>query len=598
MEPFKIFTPAGILGYGYDLWEFWHTVEEEKPAAIILDGGSTDPGPYMLGTGKTICSRASYERDLKPMLHVCSQYGIKLLVGSAGGAGTNAQVDWLVDVIAGLSKEKGYSFNVSTIKFNEDRDTMIAKVQAGEVYSCSSSPPLEAKDVQNAKSIVAQMGAEPWIKALESDPDIIISGRSYDPSPFIAYSMYRGVQVDPAWHMGKIMECGGLCAVPKGRSMMAVMYQDCFDLVPTNPNERCTPLSVAAHTFYEKTRPDQLPGPGGVLHLENATYEQLSDGKSVRVRGSKFVPTPRYQIKLEGVQEIGFRTIFIGGFRDPILIRQIDSFLDIVRSMTEEAFPALNEQDGPKLVFHVYGKDAVMGPLEPAQVTTHELGVLGEVLAQSQEEADAIAAYARVTCLHIPYDGQVATGGNLASPLTPLETSLGPVYKFTIYHVMDIDDPVSWFPIEKLVVGSRKDQTNGHTNGTNGVNGHGLKPPAARKQPPKKNVPAGPTTIAELAKVVRSKNAGPFEITLDILFDTAEDFKRVRESHALNREIIKSHYKVTDKDIITCMFFEPALGWKCTLKRPWPQGTFGERDTFGTQQHGPLLDIGIKGVAE
>lgn len=477
MEPFKIFTPAGIIGYGFDLWEFWNTVENEKPAAIIIDGGSTDPGPYMLGTGKTICSRASYERDLKPMLQACSQYGIKLLIGSAGGAGTNEQVDWLVNVVADLSKAKGYSFNVSTIKFNEDRDTMITKLNTGEIHSCSSSPPLELKDIENAKVIVAQMGAEPWMKALESNPDIIISGRSYDPAPFAAFSMYRGVEVDPAWHMGKIMECGGLCAVPKGRSMMAVMYEDSFDLVPTNPNERCTPLSVAAHTFYEKTRPDRLPGPGGILHLDSATYEQL-DSQSVRVRGSQFVPTPRYQIKLEGVQQIGFRTIFIGGIRDPTLIGQIDSFLDTVRSMTEEAFPALNDQDGPKLVFHVYGKNAVMGPLEPAAVSTHELGILGEVLAESQDQADAIAAYARVTVLHIAYEGQVNTGGNLASPLTPLETSLGPVYKFTLYHVMDIDDPVSWFPIQNLKVGDQI-QTNGHANG---VNGHGLQPPA-RKQP-------------------------------------------------------------------------------------------------------------------
>lgn len=490
MEPFKIFTPAGIIGYGYDLWEFWNTIENEKPAAIVIDGGSTDPGPYMLGTGKTICSKASYERDLRPMLQACSQYGIKLLIGSAGGAGTNAQVDWLVGVVSELSKEKGYSFNVSTIKFKEDRDTMLTKLRAGEIHSCSSSPVLEIKDIQDAKVIVAQMGAEPWMKALGSDPDIIISGRSYDPAPFAAFSMHRGVEVDPAWHMGKIMECGGLCAVPKGRSMMAVMYKDSFDLVPTNPNERCTPLSVAAHTFYEKTRPDRLPGPGGVLHLDNATYEQLADGKSCRVRGSQFVPTPRYQIKLEGVQQIGFRTVFIGGIRDPTLIQQIDSFLETVRSMTEEAFPALNEQDGPKLVFHVYGKNAVMGPLEAATVSTHELGILGEVLAESQDLADAIAAYARVTVLHIAYEDQVNTGGNLALPLTPLEQSLGEVYKFTLYHVMDIDEPVSWFPIQNLVVGSQKEQTtNGHTNGhTNGVNLQGLQPPP-RKQPRRTFVP-------------------------------------------------------------------------------------------------------------
>lgn len=486
MEPFKIFAPAGILGYGFDLAEFWHCIEHERPAAIVLDGGSTDPGPYMLGTGRTICSKASYMRDLKPILQACSQYGIKLLTGSAGGGGTNGQVDWLVDIVHEMSNEVGYYFKVSTIKFDEDRDQFKAKVRSGEMHSCSSSPPLQIEDIQNAEVIVAQMGAEPWMKALEGDPDIIISGRSYDPAPFAAFSMYRGVQEATAWHMGKICECGGLCAVPKARSIMAVMHEDSFELVPTSLSERCTPLSVAAHTFYEKTRPDQLPGPGGILHLDDTTYDQLPDGKSVRVRGSRFVPTPRYQLKLEGVEQIGYRTIFIGGIRDPIHIREIDAFLQTVREWTEEAFPELNAENGPKLAFHVYGRDAVMGPLEPSRANTgHEIGLMGEVLADSQESADAIAAFARVTVLHAPYPGQINTGGNLALPLTPLEQSVGPVFKFSIYHLMDVDDPVALFPIETCEVGSQKLQ-NGGTNGVNGVNGHAPRKQAQRPAPMRK----------------------------------------------------------------------------------------------------------------
>jgi len=143
--------------------------------------------------------------------------------------------------------------------------------------------------------------------------------------------MYHGVQPGVAWHMGKIMECGGICAVPKGRSMIATMRKDSFDLTPLSPKERCTPLSVAAHTLYEKTRPDRLPGPGGVLVLDGAVYQQLTD-KTVRIYGAEFMPTP-YQVKLEAVEKLGYRTIFIGGIRDPILIGQIDEFLSQVRAL-------------------------------------------------------------------------------------------------------------------------------------------------------------------------------------------------------------------------------------------------------------------------
>lgn len=97
----------------------------------------------------------------------------------------------------------------------------------------------------------------------------------------------------------------------------------------------------------------------------------------------------------------------------------------------------------------------------------------------------------------------------------------------------------------------------------------------------------------DIAKVVRSKNSGPFELTLDVMFDERPSYERVRRADLLTNGMIKRLYNVEDKDIITNMFFEPALAWKCTLKRPWAQGSFGERDTLGTQQHAPLLTLKV-----
>jgi hypothetical protein len=172
------------------------------------------------------------------------------------------------------------------------------------------------------------------------------------------------------------------------------------------------------------------------------------------VSGSRFVPSPSYQIKLEGAEQIGYRTVYIGGIRDPILIDGIDAFLETVKKTTKEAFPDFETPDGPRLIFHVYGKNAVMGPMETAFSNPHELGVMGEVVASSQEVADAVAGFSRTVLLHGSYDGQLATGGNVASPLTPLETSLGPVFKFSLYHLMELDDPTDLFPISTTMLGS------------------------------------------------------------------------------------------------------------------------------------------------
>ena len=103
---------------------------------------------------------------------------------------------------------------------------------------------------------------------------------------------------------------------------MATVRASSFDLDPIDQNARCTPMSVAAHTLYEKSRPDVLVGPGGALLLQDrCTYVQLDD-RRVRVSGAVFEPRP-YTVKLEGAKALGFRTLFVGGIRDPTMQSQI-----------------------------------------------------------------------------------------------------------------------------------------------------------------------------------------------------------------------------------------------------------------------------------
>lgn len=101
--------------------------------------------------------------------------------------------------------------------------------------------------------------------------------------------------------------------------------------------------------------------------------------------------------------------------------------------------------------------------------------------------------------------------------------------------------------------------------------------------------------MSELARIIRSKNAGPFELTFDIMFDD-DVYQRVRDAKVLDNEVIRRLYGVKEEDIIVNMFYEPALAWKCTIKRPWAQGSIGERDTFGTQQHAPLMSIEVPNI--
>lgn len=104
LEPLcRIITPIGMLGYGFDESDITDALEysliSKIPTAIILDSGSTDSGPMKLALGTMTCPRASYERDLKKLVAIVTKYRLPVLIGSAGGDGSNNHVKELVDII-------------------------------------------------------------------------------------------------------------------------------------------------------------------------------------------------------------------------------------------------------------------------------------------------------------------------------------------------------------------------------------------------------------------------------------------------------------------------------------------------------------------
>lgn len=190
--------------------------------------------------------------------------------------------------------------------------------------------------MEASPQVVAQVGPEPFIDAMDAHPDfnVIIGGRAYDPAPYAAYATFQlkrqhgnisASEIQERYggflHMGKIMECGGQCSSPKTPGAIATVYPSgIFDIRPMSPSSRCTPFSVAAHALYENARPDILRGPGGALHLENTNYEQMKDGRTVRVSGSQYRSSKSeglpHQFKLEAARVVGYRSMFMGGVKD------------------------------------------------------------------------------------------------------------------------------------------------------------------------------------------------------------------------------------------------------------------------------------------
>ena len=99
--------------------------------------------------------------------------------------------------------------------------------------------------------------------------------------------------------------------------------------------------------------------------------------------------------------------------------------------------------------------------------------------------------------------------------------------------------------------------------------------------------------LYEKAKILRSKNSGPFELTLDILFEKEQDYLDVKNGNKITKEVVAKIYNLELKDIHHFVFFDQALGIKITIARKVSSGSPGDRDVYGAQQHAPLMNIEV-----
>lgn len=447
MRALKILAPCGMLGYGYPLKSFREGMKHQ-PDAIVVDAGSTDAGPHKLGAGVAIVSRQACRKDLTPMLLACASAHIPVIIGSAGGSGGKVHVEWTLDILRDICvQERVGPLKLAVIWADIPHGAVAEGLRRGKVQPLGDGiPELTEQRLAETTGIVAQMGHEPILAALRAGADVIVCGRAYDPAPFAALAAHRGLDLALGYHMGKILECAALCAVPGTTKdcMLGTLDEQGFMVTPLGGGRKCTPLTVAAHTFYEKDHPYLLHGPGHVLDLSGCRFAQ-ADPASVRVTGSAMSPSLPYRIKLEGARLDCYRTMVVAGIRDPLLIAQLTE----VEALCEEQVRAYYGQpEGVRIRFLNYGLNGVMGALEPCKQAGHEVGVVFEVLAGDQETANAMCATLRSTLLHYGYPGRKSTAGNLAFPFAPSDIPAGPVYEFSVYHLMEVESPGQFFPME------------------------------------------------------------------------------------------------------------------------------------------------------
>lgn len=440
MPKCKIFVPYGAVGLDCSEEAFAAGLAM-KPDIISSDAGSTDSGPYYLGSGNGKYATTAVKRDLKRMILGADSLGIPMTIGSAGTCGSDFGVDEAARICEEICRENGLHKKIAKIYAQQDRELIKKKYREGKVHALEGAPEISEKTFDECSTIVALSGAEPFQKALREGADIVICGRATDTAVIAAYPLMKGCDEASCWHAAKVAECGGLCT-SAGLSGCAFIEIDekGFNVRSVMPGSTVSEYSVAAHLLYENADPVYLKEPGVCIDTTSSKYTAVSP-TNVRVEGTKVTHMP-YTMKLEGAGPVGFQTISIVGIRDRKIMKDPMAWVNAVR---QQGIAKLDKtgilSETYSLNFKVFGYNAVSGMPVPEGYVPNEVGVVLTVTADTQALATQVAKAFNPLLLHLNIfpERQMPSFAFISSPA---EIEKGSIYEFKLYHVVSIDDPL------------------------------------------------------------------------------------------------------------------------------------------------------------
>ncbi|PZO56181.1 MAG: 3-methylaspartate ammonia-lyase [Alphaproteobacteria bacterium] len=445
----RILVPVGSLGAGVRADEVRYGIERGAHA-IASDAGSTDSGAAYLALGISKNNREAVKRDLKILMKAQADARIPLIIGSCGQAGGDDGLNWTRDIALEVAKELGVTPKIALIYSEQNKDVLKAKNAAGKITPLPPLGPLANDTIDACEHIVAAMGPEPYIAALEAGADIVLGGRTTDTAVLASFALMKGAPAGPSWHAAKVAECGAQCTVnpTRGSGVLISIGADSFQVEPLRTDNHCDPHSVSAHMLYENADPFLLTEPGGVLDVAAAQYSFVGE-RAVEVTGSIWREMP-YTMKLEGAAKGRYQTIMLIGIQDPIILARIDDFHD---RMLDALYDRVRNAVGPSAGdFHIslrmYGWNAVSGDRPaPGTPPPREVGVLFVATADTQAMATQIAKACNPYFFHFPLelDKELPSHGFAFSPA---DIERGPVYEFKLNHVVEVANPMELVRLE------------------------------------------------------------------------------------------------------------------------------------------------------
>ena len=452
MHSLRIICPNGHLGFAPLRTESFRLGVAARPDYIAADSGSDDVGPVPLGTDTSTSPLAWQTHDLEAMLLAARELGVPMIIGSAGDTGSNSRVDLYVRIVQELAERHRLPrFKLGYFYSQIDREDVRQRMRSGEtVAGLEGHRDLEESELDATERIVAMAGVHPFIELLQRSADVIIGGRSSDACVFAAPAIHHGFAEAEAYYLGKVLECASFCAEPYGgkETVLGEITHEAVEVTAMHPAQRCTVASVAGHAMYERANPYFEHVAGGTLDMSGCRYEQISE-KTTRITGARFSRSPELRVKLEGAGKVGERYVGMAGIRDPYTIAHVDEVMAFARDKVRERFG----ENGYELYYTVYGRDGIMGELEPLRDRpAHELCILVQGVAPTAEMAEEVCMIGTRQMFYARLPDVKGSAGSVAFALDEVLRA-SPAYRWTINHTLRCDDPLELFPTRITTAG-------------------------------------------------------------------------------------------------------------------------------------------------
>jgi hypothetical protein len=452
MRSARIICPNWHLGFAPLKLESFRLGVAAGPEFIAADSGSDDIGPGPLGADICTSPRQWQIHDLEVMLLAARRLGVPMIVGSAGDTGSNSRVDLFVRIIRDIAQTHGLKkFRLGYFYSEVSKDYLRARMRSGAVIEgLDGRSALTEEELDATTRIVAMAGVHPYLKLLEAGADVIIGGRSSDAALFAAAALHQGHSEALAYYLGKVLECASFCAEPYGgkETVLGEIVDGGVHVTAMHPGQRCTVASVAGHAMYERSNPNYEYVAGGMLDMSQCRYEQLTE-RTTRVTGSRFVPAERIRVKLEGAARVGERYVGIAGVRDPYSVANIDALISWARQQVQERFGT----SGYELHYTVYGRNGVMGALEPIQAPAHELALVVQGIAPTKEVAEEVCMIGTRQLFYARLPDVKGTAGSVAFVLDEVMPASA-AYRWSVNHTVAVQQPLELFTLHLTEVGT------------------------------------------------------------------------------------------------------------------------------------------------